>query len=312
MNMKRYLAVTAAMVVTIGAATAIAEDAKGNLRYSITVSKFENKAGWSGQWDLGDAFGTIMTDALNASGKFIVLGEKDMRSEAMAEQDMVDSGRMAGGNKAPKKGNMTPAQLLVKGDITHVQDSTAGGEGGLSFKGISLGGNKDTAEINATFYIVDSRTGQVKASTKVVGKAGRKGLKVGYFGDKLGGLTGDMGGFKKDNVGKATEDAIAQGVEFITKQLDKIPWEGSVASVKETKVIINRGTREGVSEGQVFIVGKVDETVDNDTGEVLDRSVEKVATLKAATVKEKISICEVTDGDIKKVEKGMSVTPPEK
>ncbi len=305
--MKRYLAVAAAIVLAAGV-TGSAEEAKGNLRYSITVSKFENKAGWSGRWDLGDAWGSVMTDALNTSGRFIVLGEKDMRAEAMAEQDMVDSGRMAGGNKAPKKGNMTPAQLLVKGDITHVQDSTSGGDGGLNFKGISIGGGKDTAEINATIYIVDSRTGQVKASTKVVGKAGKRGLRLGYSGSKLGGLTGDMGGFKKDNVGKATEDAIAQAVEFITKQLEKIPWEGSVASVKDGRILLNRGSREGVTEGQVFVVGKVEEITDDDTGEVLDRTVKKIATLKAVTVKEKITICEATDGG-KKIEKGMSVMP---
>lgn len=305
--MKRYLSIAAAMVMAASLAGA-AEDAKGNLRYSITVSKFENKAGWSGQWDLGDAWGSVMTDALNGSGKFIVLGEKDMRQEAMNEQDLAASGRMAGGNKAPKKGAMTPAQLLVKGDITHVQDSTTGGDGGLNFKGISIGGGKDTAEINATIYIVDSRTGQVKASTKVVGKAGKKGLRLGYSGSSLGGLTGDMAGFKKDNVGKATEDAIAQAVEFIVKQLEKIPWEGSVAAVKDDKVYLNRGSREGVTEGQTFVVGKVEEITDDDTGEVLDRSVKKIATLKAATVKEKITICDVIDGG-NKIEKGMSVMP---
>ena len=37
----------------LGMATAQAAD--GNLRYSITVSKFENEAGWAGQWEIGDA-----------------------------------------------------------------------------------------------------------------------------------------------------------------------------------------------------------------------------------------------------------------
>jgi hypothetical protein len=240
----------------------------------------------------------------------VVLGEKDMRAEAMQEQDLADTGRMAGGKKAPKKGFMTPAQLLVKGDITHVQDSTTGGGGGLSFKGIHVGGSGDKAEINATIYIVDSRTGQVKASTKVVGKAGRKGLAVGYSGAALGGLTGDMAGFKKDNVGKATEDAVAQSVEFLIKQLEQIPWEGSVVSSKEGKVIINRGTRDGVSQGQSFAVGKLEETTDPDTGEILDSSVDKVGTIVAKTVKEKISICDATDGT-GKIEKGMSVQPAE-
>ena len=307
--MKRTIMAWAAVSVLAASSLAFAgDDAKGGLKYSITVTKFENRAGWSGQWDIGDAWGAVMTDALQASGKFIVLGEKDMRGEAMAEQDLATTGRMAGGKKAPKTGQMTPAQLLVKGEITHVQSSTTGGEGGFSFKGIRLGGSGDTAEINATIYIVDSTTGQVKASKKVVGKAGRKGLSVGYSGSALGGLTGDMGGFKKDNVGKATEDAVAQAVEFLTKQLDKIPWEGSVVSAKGGKVIINRGSREGVSEGQVFVCGKSEETRDPETGEVLDSSVEKVATLKVKTVKEKISICEATEGG-NKVEKGMTVQP---
>lgn len=307
--MKTKAVVILMALLAAGMSSIRAEDApKGNLKYSISVSKFENKAGWHGQWDIGDAWGTVMTAALNDSKRFIVLGETDMRKEAMNEQDFAASGRTASGKKAPEKGAMTPAQLLVKGDITHVQSSTSGGEGGISIKGIRLGGSKDTAEINATIYIVDSRTGQVKASTKVVGKAGRKGIGIGYSGSALGGLTGDMDAFKKDNVGKATEDAVAQAVEFLTKQLEKIPWEGTVISVQDGRFIINRGTREGVAEGQTFAAGKLEEMKDPDTGEILDSSVKKVGVLKAVTVKEKIAICEATDGK-GKIEKGMSVQP---
>ncbi len=308
----KALAMTA-LLIGIGTASlppaqADEETGKGNLRYTITVSKFENKAGWSGQWDIGDAWGTVLTDQLQQSGKFVVLGEADMRQEAMAEQDLATTGRMAGGKKAPKTGQMTPAQLLVKGAITHVQDSTTGGGGGLNFKGISIGGNKDTAEINVTIYVVDSTTGQVKASKNVVGKAGRKGLRLGYSGSALGGLTGDMGGFMKDNVGKATSDAVNQAVEFLTKQLESIPWEGSVVAVKGDKVTINRGSREGVSEGLLLDVGQTEEVRDPDTGELLDSDMTKMATVKITSVKEKISYAEPQEG-AKKIEKGMAVQP---
>ena len=114
-------------VAAMSAAVAFAD--AGNLRYSITVSKFENKANWTGRWNLGDAWGTILTDQLVQSGKFIVLGEKDMRGEALAEQDFAASGRTAQGKKAPKTGRMTPAQLLVKGAITHVQETKGAGGG---------------------------------------------------------------------------------------------------------------------------------------------------------------------------------------
>ena len=297
---KTLLAFCAAGV--LGLATAQAE---GNLRYSITVSKFPNEAGWSGQWDVGDGFTTIMTDALQQNGKFIVLGDSEMRQEAMAEQDLAASGRMAGGNKAPQVGRMTPAQLLVRGSITHVQDDTTGGSGGLSFRGISVGGSKGKAEVNITIYLVDSETGQVKASQKVVGQAGRRGLGVGYSGSALGGLGGNLEGFKKDNVGKACEDAVVQCVEFLEKQLESIPWQGSVMLVTDSKIVINRGTREGVAVGQKFDVGTSEDLVDPDTGEVLDSEMKTVGAIEVTEAKEKIAYCTALAG----VEKGMSITP---
>ena len=282
-----------------------AAQAEGNLRYSITVTKFANEAGWSGRWDVGDGFTTIMADALQQNGKFIVLGDSEMRGEAMKEQDLAASGRMAGGNKAPQVGRMTPAQLLVRGSITHVQDETTGGSGGLSFKGISLGGSKGKAEINITIYLVDSETGQVKASQKVVGQAGRRGLGVGYHGSALGGLGGNLEGFKNDNVGKACEDAVVQAVEFLEKQLESIPWQGSVMLASADKLVINRGTREGVAVGQTFQVGSTEELVDEDTGEVLDVEITTVGTTEVTEAKEKIAYCTPVTG----AAKGMSVLP---
>ena len=292
------------LAVAAAAMSALAFAESGNLRYTITVNKFENKANWQGQWDLGDAWGTILTDQLVQSGKFIVLGEADMRGAAIAEQDFAASGRTAGGKKAPKTGRMSPAQLLVKGAITHVQE-TKGGGGGFGFKGISIGGDAGSAEINVTIYVVDSTTGQVKGSKSVVGKSGKKGLSLGYHGSALGGLTGSLGGFMKDNMGLATTDAINQAMAYIVSQLDSIPWEGSVALAKEDKLIINRGTREGVAVGMKFDIGKVEEVVDDDTGEVIDSEMTKLGTVTVTEVKEKVAYTTPLAG----AEKGMGVHP---
>lgn len=282
--------------------------AGGNLRYSITVSQFPNESGWHGQWDVGHGFATILTDALQQSDQFIVLGDSEMRQEAMAEQDLVATGRMAGGKKAPKMGRMTPAQLLCRGSVTHVQNETSGGSGGLNFKGFKLGGSKGKAEVNITIYLVDSETGQVKASQKIVGQAGRRGLGVGYSGSALGGLGGDLAGFQNDNVGKACEDAVVQAVEFLTQQLEDIPWEGSVMMVKGDKVIINRGEREGVSTGQRFQVGSIEELVDEDTGEVLDVDMTTIGEIEVTEAKEKIAYCKPLSG-MDEMAKGMTVMP---
>jgi curli biogenesis system outer membrane secretion channel CsgG len=276
--------------------------AAGGMRYSITVAKFENRSNWRGQWSLGDAWDAVLTDSLNQTGKFIVLGEKDMRYEAMQEQDFAASKRAAGGGKKVVKGQMTPAQLLVKGNITQFADGTSGGGGGIGFKGIRLGLKGSTAEINAVMYIVDSSTGQVVASKKCYGKVTEKGLS---FGLTTGDFSGDIDGFKKTNAGKAIEKAVDEGVAFLISKLEDIPWTGSVILIKGKNVYINRGTREGVSVGQTFDIGTITVLRDPDTGEVLDQSVDKVGTIKVVKVKEKIGICTIITGS--GIEKGMTV-----
>ncbi|MFA4945481.1 MAG: CsgG/HfaB family protein [Lentisphaeria bacterium] len=307
--MTRIRAILAGLVVAVigGQRGLGAEAGSGNLRYTVTVSKFANEANWRGRWDLGHGFETIMTDRLYACGRFVVLGAAEMRNVALAEQDFAASGRVAGGKKAPKMGRMTPAQLLVRGSITHVQE-TAGGKGGLSFKGISLGGGAGQAEINMTIYLVDSETGQVKASKDVVGKSTNKGLGVGYHGSALGGLTGNLSGFLNDNLGKACSDAVDQCIQFMVGQLDGIPWEGTILLVSGGKIVVNRGSREGVAVGMKFDAGSAAELVDPDTGEVLASEMTKVATLVVTEVKEKIAYCEAGAGG-GKLEKGMAVFP---
>jgi curli biogenesis system outer membrane secretion channel CsgG len=284
-----------------------AQEPTGGLRYTITVSKFENRSGWSGQWNLGDAWGTVLTDMLNQTGQFIVLGETDMRYAALEEQDFAASGATAGGKKAPVTGQMTPAQLLVKGAITHAQGDTGGMGGGLRIKGIRIGGSGGKGEVNATIYIVDSTTGQVVASKSVVGTHERKSMDVGYATGSWGAA---FGGHSNDNVGLAVEDACAEAVAFLLEQLPNFQWTGSVVLVKGDQVYVNRGTREGVSVGQDFTVGEVEILRDPDTGEVLDESMTEVARLRVREVKEKLSIADVTSGEASSIEKGMTIHLP--
>jgi len=278
--------------------------AKGGLRYTIAVTSFENRSKLPGMFLLSDTWAALLTEALARSGHFIVIAESDMRAAAMTEQDLATVGRTAAGDMAPATGSMTPAQLLIKGEITHFEDGTKGGDGGIAFKGIKLGLKGSTAEINAVVYVVDSRTGQVVASKKVIGKAKSSGMTVG-FTDK--DWSSDMGSFKNTNVGKAVEAAIDQAVEFCAAQLESLPWTGNVVFLNGNQVYINRGAREGVAAGQTFKVGTAEALRDPGTGELLDTIFTEKAQIKVDSVKEKISICSIISGE--GIENGMSVSP---
>lgn len=302
--LRRTLYSFLAMAVILAVAPLAAQE--GGLRYTVTVTKFENEAGWSGQWDIGDAWGTVMTDILNQTGRFIVLGETEMRDEAMIEQDLGASGRTAQGSKTPATGQLTPAQLLVKGAITHVEGPTEGGSGGIRVRGFRVGGGGSKAEVNATIYMVDSTTGQIVASTSVVGTSKKRSGRFGYSG---AGWGGDVGGFKNDNTGKAIEDAVSQAVDWMVEQLPAVQWSGTVVMRQGDQIYINRGTREGLAPGTTLSVGESMVIRDPATGEVLDESVQEVARIRCDTVKEKLSICAVVSGDAAAVEKGMRVKP---
>lgn len=290
------------MTLLICLASAGALMAQG-MKYTIMVEKFENEAGWSGQWDLGDAWGAVLTDALTQSGKFIVLGEADMREAAMNEQDFAASGRTAGGNKAPQTGQMTPAQLLVKGVITAFDNGTSGGGGGIRYKGFSIGGKKKVSKITGTVYVVDSTTGMVTASYPFDAEVKSRGLDVGVYRHGVGA---DLGGFKKTSSGKVMAEACEEVVDFLDAQVESIQWSGTVITGGD-KIIVNRGTREGVWDGQVFRYGAAEEIRDPDTGELLATDFTELGRMKVTRVLEKIAYCEVVSG--KPPKKGQTFVP---
>lgn len=285
--------------------SAPADAFKGGLRFTIAVTKFENRSNFSGQFAIADTWGALLTDSLQQSGRFIVLGEADMRNAAMSEQDLGKSGRTAGGDKTPVTGNLSPAQLLVKGEITHFQASTTGGNAGIGIKGFKVGVGGDQAEINAVVYVVDSTTGQIVSSKRVVGVAKKGGLNLG-FTDR--NWNADLGGFKKTNVGKAVEAAIDEAVAFITAQVKDMPWTGSVIMVKGDQVYVNRGSREGIVAGQTFKVGTSEILRDPDTGETLDVNFTTQGEIKVDSVREKVAVCSIVSGE--GIERGMSVSLP--
>ena len=198
--------------------------AQGGLRYTVGVADFTNQSNWRGQIDLGQDLGIVLASLLDESGRFIVVGEADMRRLALEEQDLAASGRAATGDKAPATGHLTPAQLLVRGAITHVQHDTGADAGGIAYGGIEVGGRRQVSEINAVFYMVDATTGQVLASKSVVGISKKRGFRVRM---QRNGTDTNLSSERSDNLQAALAEAAQQAVEWMVGRLGSLRGPGA-------------------------------------------------------------------------------------
>jgi hypothetical protein len=83
----------------------------------------------------------------------------------------------------------------------------------------------------------------------------------------------------------------------VVTKLEEIPWQGSVASVTGSKIMISAGTNIGLKTGFTLkLLAKGEEVLDPDDGSSLGFSTEETGTVRITGVQERFSTCEITDG----------------
>lgn len=277
------------------------------VKHAIGCKDFENQAGWHGEWELGNNMSIMLESALFDTGRFVVV-EREKLKDVIAEQDLVASGRTAKAKKVAQTGLIRPARYLATGAITVATEGVSGAGGGISIKGVSLGGGKSSAQVTIIAKLIDTTTGEIVQKKSIVGKAGRVAASVGL---SVGGVGANLGGFKKTPMGEAAQDCINQAAKFFAQAMEKIPFDGCVVKVSGGQVIINRGSEFGIEVGKEMIMREEGELMtDPNTGEVLGNEEGKIlGKLKIAKVAEKVSYCDVTEGE-KNPKPGTLVTTP--
>lgn len=277
------------------------------VKHAIGCKSFKNEAGWHGSWEIGDNLSIMLESALFDTGRFVVV-EREQLKDILGEQDLAASGRTAKASKVAKTGVVRPAKYLGTGAVTVVDEGASGAGGGLSFGGVSLGGGKSTAQVTIIAKLVDTSTGELIQKKTIVGKAGRVNMSLGL---SVKGVSTDMGGFKKTPLGEAAQDCINQAAKFFAQAMEKIPFDGCVVKATDGKVIINRGTEFGIEVGKELVMREEGELLtDPSTGAVLGNEEGKViGKLKISKVDEKVSYCDVIEGD-KKPKPGTLVVAP--
>jgi curli biogenesis system outer membrane secretion channel CsgG len=277
------------------------------VKHAIGCKDFQNQAGWHGEWEIGNNLSIMLESALFDTGRFVIV-EREKLSDVMAEQDLAASGRTAKAKKVAQTGLIRPARYIGTGAVTVVDEGTSGGAGGISIKGISLGGGKSSATITIIAKLIDTTTSEVIQKKTIVGKAGRVSLDVGV---SVHGVGANLGGFKKTPLGEAAQDCINQAAVFFAKAMEKIPFDACVVKVSGNQVIINRGSEFGLEVGKEMVMREEGELMtDPNTGEILGNEEGKlIGKLKIAKIAEKVSYCDITEGE-KSPKPGTLVTTP--
>jgi len=230
--MKLVKVLSVLLATTVFTNTALAE------KPSMAVLDFRNTT--SAYWwntNVGRELGGMLTNELASGKKFQMIERQKLRS-VLSEQDLAASGRVSG-SKAAKMGKMVGAQYLVTATVSAFENNVAATGGGLSYKGVSLGGKKKSAYIAVDLRVVDSTTGEVADTRTVEARSGGIGFNVGL---RRKGFGGALANEKKTPAGKAIRAVVAEIAGYLECSMVK---KGSCLEKYEAK---EEKRREGLRD----------------------------------------------------------------
>lgn len=226
--MKKFAVVAAvAFAALVGTGSVLAQGGKP----SIGVAEFKNESGaawWRGGvgWELSG----MLSNELSSTGSFRIV-ERAKLEKVLEEQNLAASGRVRSGTGA-SIGKLTGAEYLVMGTVTSYEENVASTGGGISFKGIALGGKKSDAYIAVDVRVVNATTGEVDFSRSVEGRTSGGGVSVGVF---RGGFGGQLASEKNTPAGKAIRAVLVEVTDYLScVMVEKNGCEGDYAA-KERK-----------------------------------------------------------------------------
>ena len=177
----------------------------------VAVAEFRNEtsAGWWGG-GVGDDLADMLANELAATEAFRVVERKKLNA-VLDEQDLADSGRINRATGA-QIGKVTGAQYLVIGTVSAWEENTRGSGGGISYRGIGIGGARKDAYMAIDIRVVDTTTGEVVHTRTIEGRSGGWGLNVRGYRHGFGGELA-----KHDNTpaGKAIRAALIEATDYL-------------------------------------------------------------------------------------------------
>lgn len=299
----KLVAGLAVLAITLGsAAPAAARQAPvvtAGLKKTIAVDSFGGSELTAGMV-AADGLTAMLTDVLIADGRFVVVERAGLTS-VQTEQQLGQSGSVSS-ETAAQSSRLIGANLIVRGAITKYNPN-AGGSGlkvsglpGGSMLGLGGGVQSRKTTLSISLRLIDSTTGQVISTVKADGSAVSREADAGLLNNRNGSTMG-LNALRGTSIGKAVEDAIKTAVNRIAIDAGSVPWSGLVVDARADTIFINAGADQNVQPGMVFGVFRKGEVLtDPGTGAVLDIAIQRLGSVRVGTVREKVSVASLVDG----------------
>src|SRR5687768_2876624 len=178
----------------------------------MAVNDFKNET--SAAWWYGGAgrdLADMLTNELAGTGKFKMV-EREKLAAILDEQDLADSGRVSKKTGA-QIGKLTGAKYIITGALSAFETDVKGTGGGVSFRGISVGGKKEDAYLAVDLRVINTTTGEIEFTRTVEARASGGGLNVGLY---RGGFGGNLAKHEKTPTGKAIRAVIMEISEYLS------------------------------------------------------------------------------------------------
>ncbi|AKS43140.1 CsgG/HfaB family protein [Wenzhouxiangella marina] len=203
--MKRILSKALVLGLILASGAALAD------RPVLGVAEFKNESGagwWSGGvgWDLSG----MLANELASTGAFRVVERSNLES-VLNEQDLGASGRVRA-ESAARIGELTGAEYIVLGTITAYDEQTRSTGGGISFRGIGVGGRRTEAFLAVDLRVVNANSGEIEYVRTIEGRATGGGLNLSAY---RGGFGGNLSNYEDTPAGEAIRAALMEITDYL-------------------------------------------------------------------------------------------------
>jgi curli biogenesis system outer membrane secretion channel CsgG len=232
---------------------------------TVAVMKFENRAPFPMNWNLGDGMKDIMVDRLMATRRFRVIERPEIDS-VIRELQFQNTGATRQERRA-QMGRLTNVEYLIKGTVTDF-GHVAAARGFLGLPSLDIFGGHSRAIMGLTFYVVEVESGEIICSQSLEESVSASDMtvKAVYRDVAMGGSV-----FYKTPLGRAAAKVIDRAVGRVGETIAARPWVPKVALVQDDgMVVVNGGANRSVRAGTCFEVFERGQPIhDPDTGDVI-------------------------------------------